>query len=572
MRLSQFHLHTLKETPADADVISQKLMLRTGMIRRIAAGLYSWMPLGLRSMRKVEAIVREEMNRAGGIELLMPSAQPSELWQESGRWDEFGPELLRFQDRHGRDFCAGPTHEEVVTDIARNEVRSYKQLPLNFYQIQTKFRDERRPRYGVMRSREFLMKDAYSFDSSADGMGETYQKMYDAYCRIFDRIGLQYRAVLADSGAIGGNASMEFHVLADSGEDQIVYSTSGQYAANLEKAETLALDIQPVAPQQDMRLVDTPNTKTIAALVEGFDLPIKKSIKTLIVHANENTDANLVALIVRGDHELNEVKAEKLALVKAPLQMAEEAEIRAAIGAGPGSLGPVNLSIPLIIDRDVAALSDFSAGANIDDKHYFGVNWERDLPTPEIADIRNAQIGDLSPDGDGTLDIMQGIEVGHIFQLGQKYSEAMGCNVLNEQGKSIPLHMGCYGIGVTRVVAAAIEQNYDDKGMIWPDSIAPFEVALAPIGLHKSEDLREAAEKLYKELQQAGLDVVFDDRGLRPGAMFADLELIGIPHRIVISDKLLEKGEVEYKGRRDENSTILSRETIVEAIKHKIAG
>ncbi|OED41301.1 proline--tRNA ligase [Chromatiales bacterium (ex Bugula neritina AB1)] len=569
MRTSQLQLSTTKESPADAEVISHQLMLRAGMIRRLAAGLYTWMPIGLRVLRKIETIVREEMNAAGGAELLMPAVQPSELWVESGRWGEFGPELLRFHDRHQRDYCVGPTHEEVITDIARRDLRSYKQLPVNYYQIQTKFRDEVRPRFGVMRSREFIMKDAYSFHISPESLQQTFDDMHQAYSNIFTRMQLKFRPVEADSGAIGGSGSKEFHVLADSGEDAIAYSTKSDYAANLEKAEAVCTDTL-AAPTQDMTLVDTPDTKTIQALVDNFDLPIEKTIKTLICHASEECESELIALLVRGDHQLNEVKANNHPMVMTPLTFAGENEIRAAIGAGPGSLGPVNLPIPVIADHSVAVMSDFGAGANIEDKHYFGINWERDVAAPESADLRNIEPGDPSPDGNGELQIMRGIEVGHIFQLGDKYSQAMNATVLDENGKDKTMSMGCYGIGITRVAAAAIEQNHDDRGIIWPLPIAPFQVVIVPINMRRSENLRSEAEKLYSELQAAGIDVLFDDRDNRPGVMFADMELIGIPLRVVISDKGLEKGVVEYKGRRDSDSTDVARVDILTFLQSKI--
>ncbi|WP_458524730.1 proline--tRNA ligase [Onishia taeanensis] len=571
MRASQLLLSTLKETPADAEVISHQLMLRAGMIRRLTSGLYTWLPMGLRTLRKVERVVREEMDRAGAQELLMPAVQPAELWQESGRWEQYGPELLRLKDRHERDYCVGPTHEEVITDLVRKEIASYKQLPANFYQIQTKFRDEIRPRFGVMRSREFIMKDAYSFHIDEESLKATYQAMYDAYVRIFTRLGLDFRPVIADNGSIGGTGSHEFHVLADSGEDDIVFSTGSDYAANIEKAEALPAPLGSeavaAAPSEEMRLVDTPETKTIAALVERHGLAIEKTIKTLMVHAEAG---GLIALLVRGDHELNEVKAENLAEIKAPLTMATEAEIRAAVGAGPGSLGPVNLDMPVIVDRSVALMSDFGAGANIDDKHYFGINWERDLALPKVADIRNVVEGDPSPDGQGELAIKRGIEVGHVFQLGTKYSQAMNATVLGDDGKAVHPWMGCYGIGVTRVVASAIEQNHDDAGIIWPDALAPFEVAMVPMNAHKSERVRETAERLYHELKAQGIDVLLDDRDIRPGVKFADQELIGIPHRLVIGDRSLDKGELEYKGRRDDQATMVPADTIVDFLRGRI--
>lgn len=560
MRASQLQISTLKETPADAEIVSHQLMLRAGMIRRLTSGLYTWLPVGVRTLRKVERIVREEMDRAGAQEVLMPAVQPAELWQESGRWDEYGPELLRLKDRHQRDYCVGPTHEEVITDLVRREISSYKQLPTNFYQVQTKFRDEIRPRFGVMRSREFIMKDAYSFDSDEDGLKASYQRMYDAYVRIFTRLGLDFRPVLADNGSIGGTGSHEFHVLADSGEDAVVFSTGSDYAANIEKAEALPpRGAERAAPQETLRQVPTPGVRTIAALVEGFDLPIEKTVKTLIVHA---ADGGLIALMVRGDHQLNEIKAENLEGVAAPLTTASEEEIRAAIGAGPGSLGPIKLPMPLIIDHSVALMSDFGAGANVDDQHLFGINWERDLPLPEVADLRNVVEGDPSPDGQGTLSITRGIEVGHVFQLGQKYSRAMNATVLDDGGQPATLWMGCYGIGITRVVAAAIEQNHDAGGIIWPDAIAPFRLAIVPMNAHKSDRVRETAYKLYQELTDAGIDVLLDDRDLRPGVKFADQELMGIPHRLVIGDRGLDNGELEYKGRRDSEVTMVALDNL----------
>jgi prolyl-tRNA synthetase len=551
MRTSEFPVQTLKETPADAEVASHQLMLRAGMIRKLAAGLYTWLPLGLRVLRKVERIVREEMDRAGALEVLMPAVQPAELWQESGRWEQYGPELLRFRDRHHRDFCFGPTHEEIITELARNELRSYKQLPVNFYQIQTKFRDEIRPRFGLMRAREFLMKDAYSFHLDADSLDETYRIMFETYSRIFERCGLEFRPVQADTGSIGGHASHEFHVLAESGEDAIAFSTESDYAANVELAEALPLAAEFPAPTQDLRLVDTPDAKTIADLVDQFAQPIERTVKTLVVAASDASKADLVALLVRGDHELNAVKAQKLPQVASPLRMATEDEIRSAVGAGPGSLGPLGLPIPCIADRTVAVTADFSAGANQDGKHCFGINWGRDLTLPEVADLRNVQEGDPSPDGKGTLTIARGIEVGHIFQLGHKYSQAMKATVLDEGGKARALEMGCYGIGVSRIVAAAIEQSHDEKGIIWPEPLAPFQVTLLPMKMRKSYRVREAAERLHEELSAAGIEVLLDDRNVRPGFMFADMELIGIPHRIIIGDKGLDQGKLEYEGRRD---------------------
>ena len=550
MRTSKRLLATLKETPADAEIVSHQLMLRAGLIRRVAAGIYNWLPLGMRVLNKVEAIVREEMDRSGAEEVLLPGVQPAELWQSSGRWEQYGPELLRLKDRHDRDFCLGPTHEEVITTLVKHEVRSYRQLPANFYQIQTKFRDEVRPRFGIMRGREFIMKDAYSFHTTQESLQETYDVMYQTYCAIFDRLGLSYRSVAADNGSIGGEGSHEFHVLADSGEDAIAFSDGSDYAANVELAEAVAPSEERGEPVEEMRMVDTPGLRTIKDLVEQFNLPIEKTIKTLVVEADPDSGHELVALLVRGDHELNAIKAEKLPTVASPLKMAEEPQIRAAIGAGPGSLGPVNLAIPFIVDRQVAAMSDFGAGANIDDKHYFGINWERDLPLGEVADIRNIREGDPSPDGKGTLSIVRGIEVGHIFQLGKKYSSAMNATVLDESGKAVEMFMGCYGIGVTRVIAAAIEQHHDDKGIIWPDAIAPYDIAIVPIGMHKSDRVREIAERLHDQLSEAGFEVLLDDRNERPGVMFADMELIGIPHRLTVGDRGLEKGIIEYRHRR----------------------
>ncbi len=569
MRVSQFPLNTVKETPADAEIVSHQLMLRAGMIRKLAAGIYTWLPLGLRILRKVETIVREEMDRAGALELSMPAVQPAELWQESGRWQQYGPELLRIVDRHQRDFCFGPTHEEVITDFARREISSYKQLPVNYYQIQTKFRDEIRPRFGVMRAREFLMKDAYSFHVDQESLQATYDVMHQAYCRVFERCGLRFRPVAADTGSIGGAVSHEFMVLADSGEDDIAFSDTSDYAANVELAEALAPRAERSAPSTEMELVDTPNAKTIQELVDQFELPIEKTVKTLIVAASDEVEVDLVALMVRGDHELNAIKAEKLAAVEAPLRFATEEEIRSAIGAGPGSLGPVNLPLPLIVDRAVGVMSDFGAGANIEGKHYFGINWERDVPLPEIADLRNVREGDPSPDGKGTLSIARGIEVGHIFQLGDKYSKALGATVLDEAGKERTMSMGCYGIGVSRVVAAAIEQNHDDKGICWPTPLAPFQVALLPMNMHKSQRLREAADVLYQQLCDAGFEVIYDDRKVRPGFMFADMELIGIPHRVVLGERGLDEGRVEYKGRRDSDSVDVPVDELIGYLRDK---
>ncbi|HDW7097080.1 TPA: proline--tRNA ligase [Yersinia enterocolitica] len=570
MRTSQYLLSTLKETPADAEVISHQLMLRAGMIRKLASGLYTWLPTGVRVLKKVENIVREEMNNAGAIEVSMPVVQPADLWQESGRWEQYGPELLRFVDRGERPFVLGPTHEEVITDLIRGEINSYKQLPLNFFQIQTKFRDEVRPRFGVMRAREFLMKDAYSFHTTQESLQETYDAMYAAYSKIFERMDLNFRAVLADTGSIGGSASHEFQVLADSGEDDIVFSTASDYAANIEFAEALAPSEPRAVATEDLRIIDTPNAKTIAELVEQFNLPIEKTVKTLMVHAHEESGHKLVALLVRGDHELNEIKAEKLPQVAKPLTFATEEEIRAIIGAGPGSLGPVNLPLPVVVDRSVAVMSDFGAGANIDGKHYFGINWERDLPLPQVADLRNAVEGDISPDGKGTLQIKRGIEVGHIFQLGTKYSEAMKATVQGEDGRNQVMTMGCYGIGVSRVVAAAIEQNHDERGIIWPDAIAPFQVAILPMNMHKSFRVQALAEELYATLRSHGIDVILDDRKERPGVMFADMELIGVPHNIVIGDRNLDSEEVEYKNRRAGEKQMIKTSEIIDFLLSQI--
>ncbi|MGB5426598.1 MAG: proline--tRNA ligase [Gammaproteobacteria bacterium] len=561
MRLSQYPLSTLKETPADAEIISHQLMMRAGMLRKQAAGIYSWLPLGLRVLRKVEAIVREEMERAGALELLMPAVQPAELWEESGRWEQYGPELLRFHDRHQREFCFGPTHEEIITDIVRREIRSYKQLPVNYYQIQTKFRDEIRPRFGVMRSREFLMKDAYSFHINQESLEQTYQVMFDSYSRIFTRLGLDFRAVQADSGAIGGSVSHEFHVLADSGEDAIAFSSSGEYAANVERAEAIAPTGKRAAAAADMTVVDTPGLHTIDELCSFLNVPAECCLKTLLVVGQE---ADVVALVLRGDHELNVIKAEQQPAVATPLQFASDEQIRQAIGCGTGSLGPVGLTVPVIVDHAAAHVADFVCGANEDGKHLTGVNWERDLPLPICTDLRNVVDGDPSPDGNGTLNIARGIEVGHIFQLGKKYSEAMKANVLDEQGKEQAMIMGCYGIGVSRIVAAAIEQNNDDSGMIWPDAIAPYQIAVLPMNMKKSWRVREATETLYEELLAAGFEVLLDDRPVRPGVMFSDMELIGIPHRVVVGEKNLDQGMLEYKSRRDAESRDIPRADIVD--------
>ncbi|MDF1819808.1 MAG: proline--tRNA ligase [Immundisolibacteraceae bacterium] len=546
MRTSQFLISTLKETPADAEIISHQLMLRAGMISKLAAGIYTWMPVGLRVLRKVEKIVREEMDAAGAQEVLMPATQPAELWEESGRWGKFGPLLLRFTDRHQREFCFGPTHEEVITDMVRRNLRSYRQLPANFYQIQMKFRDETRPRFGVMRAREFLMKDAYSFHLDADSLAETYERMRQAYCAIFDRTGLTYRMVEADSGSIGGAASHEFHVLAESGEDAIAYSNGSDYAANVEKATTQLVAANPAIPAREMQRVPTPNQKSIGDVAKFLELPLEQVLKTLLV---KGIDTPVVALVLRGDHELNEIKAEKLAAVASPIEFASDAEIKQAVGCGAGSIGPVDLDIPVIADHAALAVADFACGANSDGEHLTGVNWSRDLPPAEAQDLRNVVAGDLSPDGQGRLEIVRGIEVGHIFQLGDTYSEAMGATCLDENGKDRVLTMGCYGIGVSRVVAAAIEQHHDDRGIIWPAALAPFDIALVPINLQRSEQVRETIEKLYADLTAAGYEVLLDDRKERPGVMFADMDLIGIPRRVVVGERGLAEGKVEFKQR-----------------------
>ena len=569
MRTSQYLFSTLKETPNDAQVVSHQLMLRAGMIRPLASGMYNWLPTGLRVLKKVENIIREEMNKSGALEVEMPVVQPADLWVESERWEDYGPELLRFKDRGDRPFVLGPTHEEVITDLVRREVSSYKQLPLNLYQIQTKFRDEVRPRFGVMRGREFLMKDAYSFHTSKESLQETYDVMHQTYSNIFTRLGLDFRPVAADTGSIGGSASHEFQVLAQSGEDDVVFSTESDYAANIELAEAIAVG-ERQAPTAEMTLVDTPNAKTIAELVEQFNLPIEKTVKTLIVKGASD-EQPLVALVIRGDHELNEIKAVKCEEVAEPFEFADEAEIKAKIGAGVGSLGPVNMPIPVIIDRSVALMSDFGAGANIDGKHYFNINWERDVALPKIADLRNVVEGDPSPDGKGTLLIKRGIEVGHIFQLGTKYSEAMKATVQGEDGRPQTMIMGCYGIGVTRVVAAAIEQHHDERGIIWPtDAIAPFTVAVVPMNMHKSESVQAFAEDLYKTLRSQGVDVIFDDRKERPGVMFADMELIGVPHMVVIGEKNLENDEIEYKNRRTGEKQMIAKAQLLDFLKGQI--
>lgn len=574
MRSSQYLLSTVKETPADAEVISHKLMLRAGMIRRVASGMYTYLPTGVRVLRKVEQIVREEMNKAGAIEVLMPMVQPAELWQESGRWDKMDAELLRFKDRHTRDYVLGPTHEEVITDLVRREITSYKQLPLNLYQIQTKFRDERRPRFGVMRAREFLMKDAYSFHLSQDSLQQTYDAMYQAYCNIFTRLGLDFRPVLADTGAIGGSMSHEFHVLAASGEDAIAFSDESDYAANIEMAEAIAPFGERPAASQALSDVATPNAKTVAEVAALLGQDIKQVSKTLIVYGVKGEDDKtqpLVALVLRGDHELNEIKAEKLPQVQSPLVFASEEEIRAAIGAGPGSLGPVAMPLPVIVDRSAAHLADFSCGANKDGFHLTGVNWDRDIKDYSVADLRNIVEGDPSPCGNGKLVIKRGIEVGHIFQLGDRYSQALKAGVLNEEGKHQIMTMGCYGVGVSRIIAAAIEQNNDEYGIIWPDAIAPFQIALIPMNMHKSVRIEEATVRLYNELTAAGFEVLFDDRKERPGVMFADMELMGIPHSIVVGERNLDNQQVEYKNRRSGEKEMLDIPAVVAAMQQKLA-
>jgi len=549
MRASQFFISTLKEAPAEAETVSHKLMMRAGLIRRLGSGLYTWMPLGLRVLRKVEAVVREEMDRAGAVELLMPAVQPAELWQETGRWEVFGPQMLKIKDRHDRDFCFGPTHEEVITDIARREIKSYRQLPKNLYQIQTKFRDEIRPRFGVMRAREFLMKDAYSFHPDRESLDAEYGNMYETYSRIFSRLGLRFRAVAADTGAIGGTGSHEFHVLADSGEDAIAYCAQSDYAANVELAEALPPLSGRPAPAEAMHKIATPGKKTCDEVADFLGLPVARTVKSVMLWANDS----LFMLLIRGDHTINEVKATKIPALSG-FRLATDVEIEKALRCRPGYIGPVGApaSLTVIADRTVAAMADFLCGANHDGFHLTGVNWGRDLPEPaQVCDIRNVVAGDPSPDGKGSLDILRGIEVGHIFQLRTKYSEAMGATFLDENGQTRVMEMGCYGIGVSRIVASAIEQNYDDKGIIFPPPMAPFHVAVAPVGYGRSAEVREAALRLHDELEATGLDVLLDDRDERPGAMFADLELMGIPHRLVVSERTLKQGEAEYKGRRD---------------------
>ncbi|WP_017366319.1 proline--tRNA ligase [Methylococcus capsulatus] len=579
MRTSRFPLNTLKEIPSDAEIVSHQLMLRAGLIRKLAAGLYTWLPLGLKVLRRVERVVREEMDRAGALEVLMPVVQPAELWQESGRWEQYGPELARLHDRHDRAFCLGPTHEEIITDLARNELKSYRQLPVNFYQIQTKFRDEIRPRFGVMRAREFVMKDAYSFHLDQESLAQTYDAMYVAYSNIFSRLGLRFRPVLADTGAIGGSHSHEFHVLADSGEDAIAFSTVSDYAANVEQAEALAPTAPRPAPTAALLKVETPGKKSIAEVSEFLGVPPHQILKTVAVMQTIVDDDGLdrdmfVTVLLRGDHELNEVKLGK---VLGRFRFASEDEIERHMGCRPGYIGPLNLPAgtavgPVYADRAVAVMSDFVCGANEAGYHFSGVNWERDLPLPQdeyLCDLRNVVEGDPSPDGLGTLRIARGIEVGHIFQLGTKYSAALNATVLNEEGRSQVMLMGCYGIGVSRVVAAAIEQNHDERGIVWPEALAPFQVALCPINMQTSERVRTTAERLYAELSAAGFEVLYDDRKVRPGVMFADMELIGIPHRIVISERGLDSGALEYKGRRDADNQSIGIDGVIEFLRDR---
>jgi len=571
MKVSHFPISTLRETPADAEIKSHQLMLKAGMIKRVSSGLYTWAPFGLKVMRKVEEIVRDELNKAGLVELLMPTVQPAELWQESGRWEQFGPELLRMNDRKGAEFCYGPTHEEIITDYARKELKSYKELPVTYYQIQTKFRDEVRPRFGVMRSREFIMKDAYSFHTTQESLQETYDQIHAAYSRIFERMGLTFRPVLADSGAIGGSTSHEFHVLADSGEDAIAFSDESDYAANIELAVALPPKGERPAPTEEMQTVDTPDSHTIDAVSAFLNKPAESSIKTLIVEGEE--EGEVVAILMQGNDQLNELKAEKIDGIGSPLTPATEEQLLQAVGCNAGSIGPVGLKIKIFADHSVKNMADFVCGANVDDKHHIGVNWGRDLPEPEYVDVRNVVEGDPSPDGKGTLSILRGIEVGHIFQLGTKYSEAMNASVLGENGKPTIMTMGCYGIGITRVVAASIEQSHDDNGIIWPDALAPFQLSIVPINYNKSEDVKTEADALYDELIAAGYDVLLDDRNMRPGAMFADHELLGIPHRIVISDRGLKEEQVEFKsriGEGDNPASDIQRADIMQFVADKL--
>ncbi|SPK71009.1 prolyl-tRNA synthetase [Cupriavidus taiwanensis] len=573
MKASQFFISTLKEAPADAEIVSHKLMMRAGMIKKLGAGIYNYMPIGLRVIRKVENIVREEMNRAGAVELSMPVIQPAELWQETGRWDKMGPELLRLKDRHERDFAVQPTSEEVVTDIARSEIRSYKQLPVNFYQIQTKFRDERRPRFGIMRGREFTMKDAYSFDRDADGLRKSYENMYDAYVRIFRRFGLEFRAVAADNGAIGGSGSHEFHVIAETGEDAIVYCPSSAYAANMEAAEALPLVAERAAPTQDLVKTFTPEKVKCEQVAEFLNIPLETNVKSIVLATDSDAGVQIWLLLIRADHELNEVKASKVPGL-AEFRFATENEIVEAFGSPPGYLGPIDMKKPVkvVADRTVANMSDFVCGANYRDYHYTGVNWGRDLPEPIVADLRNVVAGDASPDGQGTLEICRGIEVGHVFMLGTRYSESMNATFLDENGKTQPMQMGCYGIGITRILGAAIEQNFDERGIIWPAAIAPFAVVICPVGYDRSEAVKAEADRIHAELLAAGVDVILDDRGERPGVMFADWELIGVPHRVVVGDRGLKEGKVEYQGRRDAQATAVGVAEVVGHVRSQLAN
>lgn len=573
MKASQFFISTLKEAPADAEIVSHKLMMRAGMIKKLGAGIYSYMPIGLRVIRKVENIVREEMNRAGAVELSMPVIQPAELWQETGRWDKMGPELLRLKDRHERDFAVQPTSEEVVTDIARSDIRSYKQLPVNFYQIQTKFRDERRPRFGIMRGREFTMKDAYSFDRDTDGLRKSYENMYDAYVRIFRRFGLEFRAVAADNGAIGGSGSHEFHVIAETGEDAIVYCPTSAYAANMEAAEALPLLAERAAPTQDLVKAFTPEKVKCEQVAEFLNLPLETNVKSIVLATDSDAGTQIWLLLIRADHELNEVKASKVPGL-ADFRFATENEIVEAFGSPPGYLGPIDMKKPVkvVADRTVANMSDFVCGANYRDYHYTGVNWGRDLPEPIVADLRNVVAGDASPDGQGTLEICRGIEVGHVFMLGTRYSESMNATFLDENGKTQPMQMGCYGIGITRILGAAIEQNFDERGIIWPAAIAPFAVVICPVGYDRSEAVKAEADRIHAELLAAGVDVILDDRGERPGVMFADWELIGVPHRVVVGDRGLKEGKVEYQGRRDAQATAVSVAEVVGHVRSLLAN
>jgi prolyl-tRNA synthetase len=570
MKTSNLLLATLKETPADAEIISHQLMLRAGLIRKLASGLYTWLPLGLIVLNKIKKIVRDEMNKVGGQELLMPVVQPAELWQESGRWQQYGAELLRIHDRHSREFCLGPTHEEVITDLVRNTIKSYKQLPINLYQIQTKFRDEVRPRFGVMRSREFIMKDAYSFHCSTESLDQTYEDMYQCYCAIFSKIGLNFRAVQADTGSIGGNGSHEFHVLADSGEDDIAFSSESDYAANIELAEAICdtniTKDKNNSSSQSMSLIDTPDQHSIEEVSSFLNINQNQCIKTLIVKASEGSGHQVIALAIRGDHDLNEFKAEKIEDIASPLCFATNEEILSAVSCLPGSIGPVGLKIPLYIDRSAGQVENFVCGANIDDKHYQGTNWETDVKTYQVADLRNVINGDISPDGNGKLIIKRGIEVGHIFKLGKKYSQALNASVLNENGKAEIMTMGCYGIGITRIVAAAIEQNHDKNGIIWPKSISPFSVVIIPMNMHKSDQVRQVANQIYTDLTNAGIEVLFDDRKERAGIMFADMELIGVPYRIVLGDRSLKNNLVEIKQRTSDEVIEIAPEQVVSSM------